>query len=191
MGDAKQILVNTEIEEAGAAAAGQKVIAWLKKRGFIGPPELEPQFEGNPFTGPIKRIADKEVWPPGPNVLSAVQSPGKEFRDFRERDPNHLELRTGRAIYAQDSATCSCPACGEQIPAYWDLAQAWIESGGDRVTCPACGKAFPVKELRFDPPGAPGALAVVMWNWWPLRPAIVDQLSKEVGGQFVLVWDFL
>lgn len=192
MGDAKQILVGSTVDVADAEAMGERAIAWLTKHRLLGKVQLMDRMEGNPFEGPAKTkvVRDKKTWRPGPEVLGAVEPQSENVFDFRRRDPNHVELRAGREVYTQEGARCTCPNCGEQLQDWWELTNGWRDTGAVTVACPSCARPCSVTDLRFDPSGAAGALAIVFWNWWPLRPSVVDALSKELGHRLVLVWDF-
>lgn len=191
MSDALQMLVDTDVAEAEAEATGERAIAWLTERQFLGPFVVEQRRSGNPFEGMAKAVRDQKVWPPGPRALQAVEPQKKNVFDFRRRDPNRVELRLGRELYAQEGARCMCPGCHGELRDSWELLSSWRDGGADVVRCPLCAQSSSVKHLQFDPSGAAGALAIVFWNWWPLRPAVVEELSEALGHRLVRVWDFL
>jgi hypothetical protein len=207
-----QVVVDVEANVEQAPGNASRVIERLRADGILGEPRTVERAVGNPFDGTARWVCDKTVWPPGPNVFEAldvqvvkVTKQGVRVRvdgalktvfDFRQQDPNHVEIDVGWELHCADEVRFWCPKCNAR------LASPWDEDGGNSVVdalaaaragaapefaCPACKGRVNLGEIRAEPPAAFGSLAFRFMNWWPLRRSLIDRMAEAGRSRVVLV----
>jgi hypothetical protein len=131
------------------------------------------------------------VTPPGPNFEKAICETSDD--SFLGLVTNGLASVAVRTVFhaGGNGFRIICPACqatAENIEGWGDAAQEWYDSNGPGIlTCPRCGNVEPVTEWGYDPPYGFGNLGFTFWNWPPLKPSFVAEVSQRLGHRTVLV----
>ena len=183
MGNYFQTLVDRDIPIAAAEGAASKIVRWLIDRGVI-----EPRAKDCVLS------RDKLGYPPGLNYRDVIDLPAGCDDYTLDTLTNGLEIEIGRQVfYTTWGLTLVCRKCSGRVDGRGDdawsqaVGEWYHEKGADMFACPACGHAEPVTEWTYDPPWGFGNLGFTFWNWPPLRPSFVTELSERLGHRTVLV----
>ncbi|MGM1063756.1 hypothetical protein [Saccharothrix sp. Mg75] len=169
-----QTVVDVEAGDHEAADLAAAVTAWLVERGVV-----------------VARVTSCAGGPgraPGPDYASAVDAPDDALAAHAW---NGLQVVAGRAVhYAKGTDQgVSCPHCGADVglEQLHDAFDEWLRGEPGTRPCPSCGRELDPNGWRWTPRWGFGALAFTFWNWPPLRPGFVAELSARLGHRTVLV----
>src|SRR5262249_10862911 len=115
------------------------------------------------------------------------------LRTLRSWSNNGVEEIVGRNVFHNMGAgldAVRCPLClSNQVNADWGVAVDGWYRGDDMAACQcrSCNENGPIKQWRFDPPWAFGNLGFTFWNWPPMKRSFIDQISKILCHDVVLV----
>lgn len=171
MGDTYQKLVPAHVSQTEAPQVAEAMLAFLIERQVILPDRIDNVMDA------------EEGYPPGPQYQQAVQQDPPS--DLRKQTTNGVEVSLGRNVFWADEPTAvQCPHCGHNmVKRKWEKAiDAWYrQAGGDQLTCDHCGKSSSVVEYEFEPTWAFGEVGLTFWNWPPLHPGFLSQMSQQLG----------
>lgn len=175
MGDWFQVIADPEATAAEADRLAAEVLAWLVDRGIV-----RPERAGC--------VLGEGGHAPGPNWRVAVTEPGAGLLGL---GTNGLEVITGRTVFhSMDLDSIACPHCGSvavrgAVESEWDdflpSIESWYAGGSGIRTCDQCGQAVGLNDWRWTPDWAFGHLGFQFWNWPPLDPSFVAEVSHRLG----------
>lgn len=124
---------------------------------------------------------------PGPAAATIVAGDPGGFPDVW---PNGLEVDVGRSAFygtVREDDRVTCPHCGAWLPfeAVLPEVEEWLEGGPDSLACARCGAWTGLNGWSWPVPCAFAELGLRFWNWPPLAPAFVDDLSRRLGHRLV------
>jgi hypothetical protein len=183
MGSWYQVIADLEATEDEAEALGAWVLDWLVTTGVV-------------VAEPTDCVLGGVEHAPGPNYTTALDGPDELLLTLRA---NGVEIITGRTIfYSMGTERITCPRCGYAVgpdgrdlptdPAWTELTDRffeWLEGGSGDLPCPGCKRLLGLNDWEWSPPWAFGNLGVRFWNWNPLTPAFVAEVSKLLGHKVV------
>ncbi|MDQ2586228.1 hypothetical protein [Saccharothrix yanglingensis] len=172
-----QTVVDVEATDAEAADLAAAVTAWLVERGVV--------------VAGVTSCAGGPGHAPGPERALAAPPP-----DADQAVPawNGLQVVVGRAVhYTRGDQGVLCPHCGADVglERVADSFDEWLRGEPGARPCPACARELDPNGWRWVPQWGFGAVAFTFWNWPPLRPGFVAELSARLGHRTVVVADEL
>lgn len=178
MDDRYQTIADIEATEQEAPHLAEEVVDWLVEIGVV-----------------VKERTNCACGighAPGPNFDRAVVTGDDDLRTLAW---NGLRVEVGRAVYyakAPDQAVY-CPHCDAEVDLdrIADAFEEWQHGADGTRPCPICTRELDPNGWRWDPPWGFGALGLTFWNWPPLRPEFVLELTARLGHRTVLVADKL
>lgn len=183
VGDWFQVLVDVEIADEDAAAAGDRVMSWLIETGVIGAEQTDCVLDAD--TG----------YPPGGNYGHAI---GNSSADAPRFWTNGVSFHVGRRVYYTLGAlTVGCQRCGyredlapvERTRWQTDFFAAfddWQGGGSGSIPCLGCGHANGLNDWDWGPnPWAFGAFGLTFWNWAPLADSFIDEMRAMLGHRII------
>lgn len=178
MGDWYQTIADVEATEQEAALLAREVVDWLVDT------EVVVRARTNCACG----LGHE----PGPKYEQAVVAPDERLATL---DWNGLRVEVGRAVFyskAQDQKVY-CPHCDAEVDLdrIADGFGEWQGGAAGTRPCPICTRELDPNGWRWEPPWGFGALGLTFWNWPPLRPEFVAELTARLGHRTVLVADKL
>lgn len=180
MGEYYQAIVDREASEDEAPALGASIRDWLISERVIEPT-------------PRNCVLGSETgYPPGPEHAKATEVANPYLL---ETHFNGLEIITRREVYYSltgDELYLVCDNCRHRFIAPDERGDAigeWYHRrGAGLLSCPSCGAATPVTRYRHEPPWHFGNLGFMFWNWAPLNPSFIAQVSRRLGHELGQVW---
>jgi hypothetical protein len=179
MGDWSQSLVDVEVSAEDAPELGARLTRWLIDTGVISAEQSDCVL-GTPLGHP-----------PGPNYGRAIGG----------TDPapvlwtNGAAISVGRVVsYSYEPEVLTCRHCGHrELPApdgqNWQAVFAavgdWADGGVGEVPCPSCGAANDLNGWDWEPAWGFGMLTMEVWNWKPLAPEFIAEVSGFLGHRVV------
>ncbi|MGD9720513.1 MAG: hypothetical protein AB7O59_21865 [Pirellulales bacterium] len=177
MGDSYQQIVDLHATVQEAPRLARTVLRYLIERGVICG-EASDSALGGP-----------RGYRPGPNFKEAV---GGRLVHFLEVQPNGVCCEIGRTVFhaGGNSDKVLCPICHTDASSsdWTDAVDRWFQ-GDDAAahTCQHCGIASRITQWDFDFVWAFGNLGFTFWNWPPLRPQFVEQISSLLAHEVRVV----
>jgi hypothetical protein len=177
MGEYYETIADVEATEAEAESLAATTLAWLVETGFV-------------LAGPTDCVLSEAGYPPGPRYATAVV----------EDDPRLLRLRTngvaiitGRTVfYSMGSGEVSCPHCrhvmaltGDAWDELSDTIGIWFDGGDGGHPCPSCDRVVDLNDWAWSPPWGFGYFGLKFWNWPPLSPRFLAEVSERLGHRIV------
>ncbi|SEN23712.1 hypothetical protein [Nonomuraea pusilla] len=194
MGDWFQTIVDVEATSEEAEALAAEVREWLVGSG-VAAPERTPC------------VLDAELGhPPGPRAAEVADASGWS-PDWPGSWSGGVSVLTGRTVFdggQGDPTAVSCPHCSasvvlvddcfELLDAAWapfrEVVHGWAEGRDVVLACPSCARPVAPAAWRWeDDYFAFGHLGFTFWNWPPLRPGFVSDLTARLHGHRVVLLD--
>jgi tetratricopeptide (TPR) repeat protein len=203
--DAFQWVVDIQATAQDSASSARTITDWLISAGIVDAERTPcvPGKSGGYAPGASWQTAVAEAFPPDYLAASrrtTARARRRRPRNDRQRRFHGVEIAVGPAArHSLTVRTVTCPRCATNVrmrmnghlTANWeDLEDAisfWQEGGPGIWTCPACDDSVSLRDWQFDPPMAFGHLALRFWNWPPLAPEFVAELSRRLGHRVVLI----
>jgi len=180
--DSAQILVAIDCPADAAARYAEAVLEWLVERRVVGRERTDCVLGG-----------DGRGHPPGPNLRAAVDGDADDADVTRGLWTNGLAIVVRRTIFdgGENPIELRCPRCEatfEPRDDWYEAVDSWA-AGNDAAcySCPSCGLEQPLREWTGAWPWGFAHLGLEFWNWPPLKPGFVDQVSSLVNGRLRLV----
>jgi DNA-directed RNA polymerase subunit RPC12/RpoP len=171
MGDSYQIIADLDATEAEAEALAEKVRTWLIEQRIIAPEPADCV------------LGDEDGYPPGEGFLQAIEDP--QWAHMIKNAVNGVEFIVGRTVFHTLGLELKCRACGKEFEPEdeWnDAVTAWYEGDDEvKLACPQCGHEERLVEWDGPWPWALGHLGLQFWNWPPLSPQFIQQVSQQLG----------
>lgn len=171
MGDWSQSLVDVEVSAEDAPELGARLTRWLIDTGVISAEQSDCVL-GTPLGHP-----------PGPNYGHAIG--GTEPAPVLWT--NGAAISVGRVVsHSYEPEVLTCRRCGHrEVPApddqNWQAAFAaigdWADGGVGAMSCPSCGADNDVNGWDWEPTWGFGLLTMEVWNWNPLAPEFIAEVS--------------
>ncbi|GII61088.1 hypothetical protein Skr01_11730 [Sphaerisporangium krabiense] len=177
-------------EKADALAA--EVRDWLTSSGIVSA-ERKPCVLGGHLG-----------FPPGPRADEVVDVSGWSL-PWQDVWFNGLDVAAGRTVFDAgqgEPMAVTCPHCSVRIELVdenfalvhtaWDpfheVVDGWREGRDVVIPCPACARPVePASWIWADDHFAFGHLGFTFWNWPPLRPEFVAELTRRLAGHRVVL----
>ena len=178
MGDYFQAIVDRDATAEEAEPLAMHVRDWLITEGIVS----------SELTDCI--LSNKPGHPPGPDYTKAAAEAPSYFRSLAV---NGLEIILGRNVFwTTFGCELVCRGCGRQFeapsPEWRDAVDEWYKClGPGMLACPHCGYREPVTEWKHEPDWGFGNLGFKFWNWPPLTPSFIEQMTRRLGHRTVLV----
>lgn len=192
MGDYFQTIVDTEATPGEAQQLAADVLDWLIAERFVAAERTDCVLGAD------------AGHPPGERYGEAVDQPDPELVKLWS---NGLHIAVGRTVFDAgqgEPEAVTCPHCAAEtklVDRCWELdmekwapfrdaTEAWSEGYDDDslVPCASCDRSAPVHAWQWaDDYFAFGHLGFTFWNWPPLRPEFVANLSRQLGGHRTVV----
>ncbi len=184
MGDWFQTIVDVEATAQEAEALADATVTWLVDARIIAAEASDCVLGGAGHA-------------PGTGYLAAVSEADPYLLTSRT---NGVEIITGQAVfYSMGAETVGCPHCRQAVAlsdehghpnAAWhelsDSIDAWFsESGDGRRPCPTCRADVGLNDWAWSPPWGFGYLGLKFWNWPPLKPQFLTEVSRRLGHRTV------
>ncbi|WP_066897300.1 hypothetical protein [Mycolicibacterium houstonense] len=179
MGDWSQSLVDVEVSAGDAPELGARLTRWLIDTGVISAEQTDCVL-GSPLGHP-----------PGPNYGRAVGG----------TDPapvlwtNGAAISVGRVVsYSYEPEVLICRLCqhrellvpnDEQREAAFAAIGDWADGGAGAMPCPSCGAVNDLNGWDWKPAWGFGLLTMEVWNWHPLAPEFIAEISRFLGHRVV------
>ncbi|MCV7068694.1 hypothetical protein H7H51_28635 [Mycolicibacterium farcinogenes] len=181
MGDWSQSLVDVEVSAEDAPELGARLTRWLIDTGVISAEQTDCVL-GSPLGHP-----------PGPNYGRAIGGTAPAPALWT----NGAAISAGRVVsYSYPPEVLTCRHCGyREVLApddpKWQAAfaaiDAWADGGAGEVPCPSCGAGNTLNGWDWEPAWGFGLLTLEVWNWKPLTPEFVAEVSRFLGHRVVYV----
>lgn len=185
MGDGAQVLA-ARVEDSEATATAARVLAWLVEHGVV---------EATPTDSGLGALAHR----PGPNVLDFVVAQRPGVMDFRKLRTNGMQVDFSRrarlVVGGEELPTFACPSCTREAEAD-DVLSLLDElespfAPPPQLECAACGVHSAVTDLVVTGAGAFANVSLRFWNWWPLMPSFVAEVSAKIGAKVNVLHDLV
>jgi hypothetical protein len=178
MDDRYQTIADVEVTEQDAPRLAEEVVAWLVETGVV--------------VAERTNCACGVGHAPGPEFGSAVVAPDETLHTVAW---NGLRVEIGRTVFYAKAADqlVYCPHCDAEVDLerIADAFEEWQVGAAGTRECPICTRELDPNGWRWEPPWGFGALGLTFWNWPPLRPEFVAELTARLGHRTVLVADKL
>jgi hypothetical protein len=173
--------VEAAADEADGLAAA--TLAWLVNTGVV---------LAEPTTCVLSGLAHA----PGPQYATAVTEADPGLLSLRT---NGVQVITGRTVFFSMGADrVTCPACGHSTElsdqggqpnhAWHELSETigvWFDGGTGTHACLNCGNLVDLNDWTWSPPWGFGYLGITFWNWPPLAPHFLAEVSRRLGHRTV------
>lgn len=179
MGDWSQSLVDVEVSAEDAPELGARLTRWLVDTGVIMAEQSDCVL-GTPLGHP-----------PGPNYGRAVG--GTEPAPVLWA--NGAAISVGRVVsHSYEPEALACRYCGHQevlalndqkLQVAFAAIGDWADGGVGAIPCPSCSAANDVNGWDWKPTWGFGLLTMEVWNWNPLAPEFIADVSGFLGHRVV------
>lgn len=129
--------------------------------------------------------------PPGPNYGHAIGGTAPAPVLWT----NGAAISAGRVVsYSYPPEVLTCRHCRRRElltpdDQKWQAAFAaigdWADGGVGAMPCPSCGAANDVNGWDWEPAWGFGLLTMEVWNWNPLAPEFIAEVSRFLGHRVV------
>lgn len=176
MSDSCQSIVDIDVTEQEAAAAGERLRSWLLQLGVIDVKTGDNVLSNGPGHFP------------GPNLggcFDAVSN--KAIAQLRALATCGVAIAVGRGVFdtGGNGVRLVCSSCAGEITddeAYVEAGSAWANGDDDTTyACPQCGFAQPVADWNGPFVFGLGCMAVEFYNWPPLSERFIDSVAQRLG----------
>ena len=179
MGDTFQQIVVPSARLEDAPRLAETVVKFLIESGIVSPERTDCT------------LGEHGGHPPGVHFDQAV---GGESRDVRGLRTNGMAVVIGREVFHNGGLGVDgvrCPLCGvNQVESDWGEAiNRWSDGDDDALLmCNACYADSPLTLWVFEPAWGFACLGFTFWNWPPLKPEFVQQVSGILRHEVLLVY---
>jgi hypothetical protein len=178
MGENFQTIVVPGVQQENAPRLAEAVLKFLIEREIISPERTDCTLGAGGGHPPASRFEE------------AVVEASSHVRRLRT---NGMDVVIRREVFHNGGAgldAVRCPMCGaNQVDGDWGTAvDAWY-AGDDKapLACDACHATSPLTQWSFEPPWGFACLAFTFWNWPPLKPEFIRQVSDILQQKVLLV----
>jgi hypothetical protein len=183
VGDWFQTIADVDATPDEAEGLATATLAWLTESGIVIGEATDCVLAGLGHA-------------PGPRYTTAVIEPDPVLLTLRT---NGVRFDTGRTVfYSMGADQITCPHCqhtialadehGDPNDAWQELSETigiWYDGGSDERRCPNCARAVGLNDWNCSPPWGFGNLGITFWNWPPLDPRFLTEITTRLGHRTV------
>ncbi len=183
MGDWFQTIADVQATPDEADQLATTTLAWLIDAGIV-------------LTEPTDCVLSGLGHPLGPHYTAAVTEDSPHLLTLHT---NGVEVITGRTVfYSMGADHAACPVCGhiteltdqgiQPNDAWHELSDTigdWFEGGSGLHACPNCRNLVELNNWTWSPPWGFGHLGITFWNWPPLSPRFLADVTQRLGHRTV------